>query len=123
MGQISVGKTEERPLNFDDLYTMTVDDLHPLQEIVKEMAGNNELLATKDPYKLARLMRGWHGKPSAFINNSPYRFKTYENVGKPLKKILLPVTERAVRKYLKKFGKLGLIKHEGDVRWREYFAV
>ncbi|MBI4174407.1 MAG: AAA family ATPase [Candidatus Aenigmarchaeota archaeon] len=34
-----------------------------------------------------------------------------------------PVTERAVRKYLKKFAKLGLIKYEGDVRWREYFAA
>ena len=39
------------------------------------------------------------------------------------KKVSLPVTERSVRKYLKKFSKLGLINHEGDVRWREYFAV
>ncbi|MBI2085262.1 MAG: AAA family ATPase [Candidatus Aenigmarchaeota archaeon] len=39
------------------------------------------------------------------------------------KKVSSPVTERAVRKYLKKFAKLGLIKHEGDVRWREYLAV
>ncbi|MBI4177227.1 MAG: AAA family ATPase [Candidatus Aenigmarchaeota archaeon] len=39
------------------------------------------------------------------------------------KKVASPVTGRAVRKYLQKFAKLGLIKHEGDVRWREYFAV
>lgn len=39
------------------------------------------------------------------------------------KRASCPVTERAVRKYLKKIAKLGLIKHEGDVRWREYFAV
>ncbi len=46
--------------------------------------------------------------------------KIYEQYCKTVKD---PVTERALRKYLQKLVKLGLVKYEGDVRWREYFAA
>ncbi len=57
------------------------------------------------------------------IIRSEKRINARAIYGQYSKKVPSPVTERAVRKYLKKFANLGLIKHEGDVRWREYFAV
>ncbi|MFH0890332.1 MAG: AAA family ATPase [Candidatus Aenigmatarchaeota archaeon] len=46
--------------------------------------------------------------------------KIYEQYCKMVKD---PVTERALRKYLQKLVKLGLVKYEGEVRWREYFTA
>ncbi len=57
------------------------------------------------------------------IIRSENRINATRIYGRYCKKTASPVTERAVRKYLKKFSKLGLIKFEGDVRWREYMAV
>lgn len=74
-----------------DSYTATVDDLHPLRSIVQEMTGGQELPAAKDPYKLARLLRGWYGKADAFLEYKPFNFNTYEWGGKSLREILEPV--------------------------------
>ncbi len=57
------------------------------------------------------------------IIRSENRINATQIYGRYCKKTNDPVTERAVRKYLKKFSKLGLVKSEGDVRWREYMAV
>ncbi len=57
------------------------------------------------------------------IIRSENRINATQIYEKYSEKVSSPVTQRAVRKYLKKFSKLGLIGHEGDVRWREYFAV
>lgn len=91
IAQISVGEKEKPRRTFDDLYTATIDDLHPLQEAVKEMAKGEKLKGSRNPYVLARLMRGWTGKAEHFLERSPFKFDTYENVGKPLKEILKPV--------------------------------
>jgi len=94
MSQISVGENINRKAStFDELYTMTVDDLHPLEVVVKEMAGGQKLEAAKDPYKLARLMKGWTGKAEAFLKNRPFDFNTYKDIpgSKSLKDILAPV--------------------------------
>lgn len=96
MSQISVGENQRRKAQtFDELYTMTVDDLHPLEVVVKEMAGGQKLEAAKDPYKLARLMKGWTGKAEAFLKNRPFDFNTYKDVpgSKSLKEILAPVKD------------------------------
>lgn len=91
LSQISVGDREKRLPTFSDLYTAAVDDLHPLMRIVEEMSKGKKIPAEKDPYKLARLMRGWHGRAEHFLERSPYLFKNYENVGKPLQEILKPI--------------------------------
>jgi hypothetical protein len=96
LSQVSVGeKDPERKINFSELYTKTIDDLHPLEKIVKEMAGGEKIPAAKDPYKLARLLRGWHGKAEAFLKNKPFDFDTYKDIegAKSLKDILAPVKD------------------------------
>jgi len=94
LSQISVGETGDRKSTLHDLYTATVDDLHPLKQIVDEMSGAGKPKAAQDPYRLARLFRGWHGKVDAFLRNSPFEFKTYRDVGKPLHEILEPIKDR-----------------------------
>lgn len=93
LSQLSVGEGSRPRATFSDLYTMTIDDLHPLELAVKEMAGGEKLAAGKDPYKLARLMRGWVGKAEAFLKNKPFSFKDFQDIpgSKSLKEILKPV--------------------------------
>jgi len=91
LSQISVGEGKKPRTTFSDIYTATVDDLHPLGRMVKEIGGKDKIPTGKDPYKLARLMRGWHGKAEHFIEHSPYKYRSKENVGKPLKEILKPI--------------------------------
>ncbi len=90
LGQISTGEVTRRPVTFDSLYTATLDALYPIKKIVDAMKGEGELPASKDPYKLARLMAGWQGKADAFLEHQPFNFKTYQSSGKPLKAILDP---------------------------------
>ena len=94
--QISVGEKTVKPetSRFDDFYTAMVDDLYPLKSIVEEMAKGREIRTAENPYELARLFRGWTGKAEAFLKHSPFKFNTYENVGKPLQEILRPVEGR-----------------------------
>lgn len=103
LSQVSVGEKEKRPTSIHDLYTKAVDDLHPLKQIVEAMAPptrdwlfrkKDALPATEDPYKLARLFRGWSGKVDAFLRHSPFKFSTYEDVGKSLQEILRPLDGR-----------------------------
>jgi hypothetical protein len=51
------------------LYTMTVDDIRPIEVAVKEMNGG-KLPAdiSKDPYRQAWLLRGWTGKANTYLN-------------------------------------------------------
>lgn len=91
LSQVSVGSKDKREVSFDKLYTATVDDLFPLKNVVDVMAKGKDLKPSDDPYILARLLRGYTGKADAFIDHSPFKFKTYEDVGKSLKDILKPV--------------------------------
>jgi len=93
LSQVSIGAREKRLPRWSDLYTAAVDDLHFLKRVVEAMTRGEKIPAEKDPYKLARLMRGWHGRAEHFLERSPYLFKTYENVGKPLRAILEPVKD------------------------------
>lgn len=92
LSQVSVGQKEKREVSFEKIYTAAVDDLYPLKKIVDEMAPN-KLKASDDPYKLARLMRGIDGKVETFLDHSPFKFKTYEEVGKSFKDILKPLKD------------------------------
>lgn len=113
LSQVSVGVDRVRKTTLDDIYTMTVDDLFPLRKIVQEMTEKKELPAHKDPYKLARLLRGWHGKADAFLRHSPFKFKTYRDFGKPLQAILKPI-----EKDLDKFRAYILSKRTIDLNRR-----
>lgn len=82
-------KTEK--LTFDEFYTKAIDDLHPLKQVTKLLAGEEILPTSKNPYELARLTRGAYGKADQFLELAPFKFDTLENTGaKPLKKILEP---------------------------------
>jgi hypothetical protein len=59
--------------------------------VVDEMAKGQRLAAGEDPYALARLFRGWSGKVDAFLRHSPFKFSSYEDVGKGLQEILRPL--------------------------------
>lgn len=93
LGQISIGERTRRPASFDSLYTMMLDELHPLKKITEAMAGTEKLLAPDDPYKLARLMAGWQGKVDAFLEHQPFGFKDYAPLEgtKSLLEILAPM--------------------------------
>jgi hypothetical protein len=93
LSQISIGEKARRAVTLDDIYTATINDLHPLGKMVKAMAQGEELPAGKDPYKLARNLKGWQGKVEHFFEKSPFKFKTKENIGKPLKAILEPIKD------------------------------
>jgi hypothetical protein len=87
--EAKIGTSEKPGTSFDDMYTATMDDLHPLRVLEREMTGGK---VESGPYDLARLTRGAAGKAQQWIENSPYKFDDYTNTGsKPLRKILEPV--------------------------------
>jgi hypothetical protein len=94
VGQISTDQTGDRKTTWTDFYTACVDDLYPMKKAVKEMMRGEKLPTERDPYQLQRLVRGWHGKPAAFLRHSPFKFRTYEDVGKSLQDILKPLGDR-----------------------------
>lgn len=79
------------PMTLEKLYTSALDDLAPLQRIVDEMAQGKDLPASKDPYKMARLLRGGFGKAQAALELSTFDFGTLDNNGKSLKAVMEPV--------------------------------
>lgn len=90
---ISVGEGKKRRSaseTLNDLYTNTIDDLHPLNQVVRQMLRGEKIDAAKDPYKLARLFRGVKGLADHFIDKSPIDFNTKQDLGKPLRDILQP---------------------------------
>lgn len=85
-------KSSVKP-TLDKVYTALVDDLHPVKQLTRLLAGEKPLEVADDPYQLARLTRGSTGKADHFLEFSPFKFDTFENVGKPLTKILEPHRE------------------------------
>lgn len=93
LSQISVGEHEKKSPSWDKFYTAVFDDLHPLKKVVEAMAKGGKIAASKNPYKLARLLRGWWGKAEYFLEIAPFDFKTYEDKGKSLKAIMKNVSD------------------------------
>jgi hypothetical protein len=86
LDRISVGEPEKRSFSWDKFYTAVKDDLYPVRKITDELAAGRDLSTAEDPYRLARLTRGLAGKAEQFLDVSPFKFDTYENVGKPLRR-------------------------------------
>jgi hypothetical protein len=69
---------------WDRVYTNIVDRLFPLKKAEAILTGGEELPADQSVYMRARLFAGVKGKGTHFILNSPFKFSSGENVGKPL---------------------------------------
>lgn len=101
--QILHGVSDEKPFTWHDLYTQTMDDLHPLSRLQK-MADEVSPLAEEERfYELGRLTRGSHGRAQQALRHGTYDFRTLQNNGEPLSAVLEPV--------------------KGDMRSFEQFAV
>ncbi len=92
LDRISINeKAKKEAFTFDRFYTAMIDDLHPLHKATKKLAAKLNLPEKENPYTLARLHRGWHGKAEHFLEYSPFDFHTKKNVGKSLRSILKPI--------------------------------
>lgn len=91
--QISIGEDQPKKTSLDDLYTLALDEFHPLKTIEQKMAGKELPEVSDSPYHLARLLNGWLGKANAFLRNRPFEYSTYKDSGKGLEDILRPFKE------------------------------
>lgn len=69
---------------WDRLYTNFVDRLFPLKKATELMTNGQELPPDMDPYILARTFAGAKGKATHFLEHSPFKYGSWENVGKSL---------------------------------------
>lgn len=113
LSQISVGKQDSGSIykrinnTLHDLYTASVDDLHPLAEfskIAKTKLG--KLPAEKDPYILARNLRGWVGKAELFLTKGTFK-KDYWVVENG--KVKMQFTGKSFTDIMKPVEKAGLL--------------
>ncbi len=84
---------KKTPYTWDQFYTDVKEELWPIRRITDAMRAGEDLTTAQDPFKLARLTRGSYGRAEQFLEYSPFKFKTYENVGKSLKAIIEPVKD------------------------------
>ena len=85
-------KPKAEPKTEGAFRTAVVDDLYPLQRFV-ESAEVENLPISEDPYKLARLYRGWSGKADTFLEFRTFDPDTLKWKGKGLRGILEPVRD------------------------------
>lgn len=71
---------------FHDIYTATIDRLHPAVEFGKE------LNVADYPYALMRLLNGSFGRADAAIIDGPFSLIDYQKIGPGLKEIIAPVS-------------------------------
>lgn len=81
--------------------TAVVDELYPLEKYVTG-TGVADLPISQDPYKQARLFRGWSGKASTFLDFKPFDPDTLTFKGKGFREIIKPYKEdlQGLSKYL-----------------------
>lgn len=98
MSNVSVGDNPAKTrYTLSDLTRDVMDDLHYLKLTVDDVSklGNQGLEPSKNPYILARLLRGAYGVADTFINNGPVDFETRKvSMGNGLKQALEPVGNR-----------------------------
>jgi len=76
------------------LYTMLVDELYPLKRYTDVVRKKGfEVAAEEDPFILATLHRGWHGKADAFLQHRTFD-TNFDWNGEPLQAILKPITDK-----------------------------
>lgn len=95
LDHLSIGETEaKRPWTFARFYTNVVDKFFPIKQAVDEAAGGNDITASDNAYKLARLMSGVAGKADVMLTGSgTFNFNDYQNNGPSLEKVLEPVKD------------------------------
>ena len=69
--------------------TAVIDELYPLQRYVAK-AGVQDLPITEDPYRMARLFKGWSGKADTFLDYKTFDPQTLQWKGPGLRQILKP---------------------------------
>ncbi|MDD4986396.1 MAG: hypothetical protein PHQ43_11525, partial [Dehalococcoidales bacterium] len=74
----------------DRLYTMAVDELHPLEKAVKAMSGGKPIPIREDPFKAAWLARGWTGKAETYLHHAVVN-ENFGKVADSLESILKPL--------------------------------
>lgn len=82
-------KPQAEPKTEGAFRTAVIDELYPLQRYV-EKAGIEDLPITEDPYKMARLYKGWSGKAEAFLDYKTFDPETLKWKGKGLREIIKP---------------------------------
>lgn len=93
LGKVDIGGegAPKDPMTFEKFYTAALDDLTPIKRAVEEMAAGKDLPGDKDPYTLARELRGIYGRVQVVIEHGTLDFNTLQINGKSLKAILEPV--------------------------------
>lgn len=89
--QIIRGASDRKPFSWDDLYTKTIDDLHPLKVLQNKIAEHGTLTPEEHFYELARLTRGSYGRAQQALDSGTFDFHTLQNNGMSLKQVLKPV--------------------------------
>lgn len=108
-GAISVGdKGTTRKMSLDRLYSLTIDEIHPLKKFVEQM-GVKGLPIEQDPYKLAWLARGWSGKAETLLHRGVLD-QNGDKIGKSLDEVLKPVKNE-----LDAFRNYAVAKHSLEV--------
>jgi hypothetical protein len=127
LSHISVGeKPAKRGWSLSQFYTHWKDGNHPLRVLGKYMEGGKDTRAAiENEYSLARLFQGTRGKADHFIQFSPFKFGTYERVGRPLVQILKPVRKNLdrIRGYMVAARRLELYERAKEKHSEEEMAA
>lgn len=98
---ISFNSPRPKSITIGDIYTSTIDDLYPIHKYSKLAKEYKDIQPSEDPYVLARLYRGWTGKPEHFFRRGTFDPYTLKITGQPLTSILRPIEQM---KALKEFS-------------------
>jgi len=92
------GGKQGRRMSINRLYTEVKDNLWPLVEAVNFAKTKGKAFKpSEDPYKMARLMRGWPRKAEQYLTTGTFQYDAKTGIketGRSLKSILKPI-ERA----------------------------
>ena len=109
LSHISLGTDNQASLldrttnTLHNLYTMALDDLHALSEF-SNMAG--KLPAKKNPYILARNLRGWIGKANVFLTKGTFGKTFWEIKDGKIVPVFKGKSFTEIMKPIEKSGKL-----------------
>ena len=98
LDRVGGGKDPKKGWSLSRFYTDWKDSNHPFRRFGDLMEGGKDVRpAIANEYKLRRLFMGVVGKATHFLEFSPFRFETFERVGRPVKAILKPVRKNLDR--------------------------
>ena len=98
--QVSIGEKQKVVKEEKQSFrTKVIDEFYPVKKLVDDIS-TSELPISQNPYKLARLFKGWSGKVETFLMHKTFDPKTLKFKNKGLSEILKPI-----RLELKEFSK------------------